>query len=116
MEATTKELVIKTGAGETVGRVNLKEGVLDGHCEWYDGRGELVAYGFFKDGAPFTGTFLNWWKFFPEPHEADPYEATTYAQDWVTQFESFFRSERPKYEMILEVYYRGRAYTPTTTG
>jgi hypothetical protein len=52
MEATTKELVIKTAAGETVGRVNLKEGVLDGHCAWYDGRGELVAYGFFKDGAP----------------------------------------------------------------
>jgi hypothetical protein len=116
MDATTKELVIKTEVGAVVARINMKGAVLEGHCEWRDGSGDLVAYGFFKDGSPFTGTFLNWSKFFPEPNKAHPYEATTYAQDWVTKFEMVFRSERPKYDMLLEAYYRGRAYTPTTTG
>jgi hypothetical protein len=108
MTRPAEELVIKTADGEVVARLNAKGAALHGHCEWYDLRGDLVAYGFFKDGAPFTGTFLNWAKFFGDLSKEEPYEVTAYCRDWVTIFEASFRSESPKYEMVLEAYRKGQ--------
>ena len=109
MEETTREIVIKNDTGQIVARVNLRDAVLHGHCEWRDGRDNLVAYGFFKDGAPLTGTFLNWSRFLNQIPKSNPYDATLYCQDWVTVFEISFASEPPKYEMVIEAFYKGRA-------
>jgi hypothetical protein len=104
----TKEVVIRSEWGSVVARLNLDEGILNGHCEWYDGRGNLVAYGVFKQGVPHTGTFPNWARFFSNPNEENVYESQTYCQDWVTTFESMFDSEPPTYEMVLEAYSNGK--------
>jgi hypothetical protein len=110
MAETAKEVVIKTERGEVVARINLEDAVLHGHCEWYDGWGNLIAYGFFKNGTPFTGTFLNWTKFFGDLRKEDPYDAKAYCKDWVTVFEACFRSESPKYEMVIEAYCKEQEY------
>jgi len=107
MTETAKEVVVKSKTGEVVGRMNLENGVLHGHCEWYDGWGNLVACGYFKNGAPFAGTFLNWTKFFGHVRQEEPYDPTVYCQDWVTIFESGFDSEPPKYDKVIEAYSRG---------
>ncbi len=88
MEETTKGIVIKNDLGEVVARINVRDDVLHGHCEWRDGRGSLIAYGFFKDGAPFSGTFLNWSNFLNQLPKDNPYDAAAYCQDWVTIFEN----------------------------
>ena len=59
MVESTKEIAMNNKLEKIVARINVKDTVLHGHCEWYDGRGNLIAYGFFKNGVPFTGTFLN---------------------------------------------------------
>ena len=89
MADTTNEIVIKTAQGTVVARINSKDATLDGHCEWYDTWSNLIAYGFFTNGAPFTGIFLNWAKFFGL-HQEDPYDPKLYCQDWVTLFEVLF--------------------------
>jgi hypothetical protein len=104
---TTKTIVISSERGEVVTRVDMTGAVLHGHCEWYDGESNLVAYGFFKSGVPFTGTFLNWAKFFDEFSKDNPYDPAAYCKDWVTIFEAGFDSEPPKYEMVIEAYWRG---------
>jgi len=104
-----KEVVVQTSAGAIVARMNLEAGVLDGHCEWYDGWGNLVAYGVFKSGLPFTGTFLNWSRFFDDPTNIDPYNANDYCNDWVTIFEAGFDSEPPNYERVIEVFWKGQS-------
>ena len=108
MAKITKDVVIKTDRGDVVARMNLKDAVLDEHCEWYDGLGNLVAYGFFNNGAPLTGTFLNWANFFSDFPQEDPFEGELYCQDWVTIFEASFLSESPKYELVTESYSNGR--------
>ena len=115
MAETTREIVLEKKKGEVVARISHRGSVLDGHCEWYDGRGDLVAYGFFKNGAPLTGTFLNWANFFPDSKEG-PYDATAYCQDWITTFESCFRSESPKYDLVIEAYCNGRKILPLSAG
>ena len=107
MAGTTKQVVIKTEMGEVVARISIKGILLHGHCEWFDGRGNLIAYGFFKDSTPFTGTFLNWAKFLGQLSKENPYASAVYCRDWVTIFEACFASEPPKYEMVIEVYYKG---------
>lgn len=107
MAEKTKEIVIKTTMQDIVARMNLKDTLLHGHCEWYDLRGNLVAYGFFKDGAPLAGTFLNWANFLGELPKENPYDAALYCQDWVTIFEACFASEPPNYKMVIEAYYNG---------
>jgi hypothetical protein len=102
------EIVVRTSAGAIVARMNLEASVLHGHCEWYDGWGNLVAYGVFQSGLPFTGTFLNWSRFFDDPANQDPYDANNYCKDWVTIFEAGFDSEPPHYERLLEVYCKGQ--------
>ena len=112
MSGKSQEVIIRTEQGRAVARINLKGAALHGHCEWYDGAGDLIAYGFFKDGAPFTGTFPNWTKFFSSPGAEDPYDPAVYCRDWVTFFEMSFASSPPNYESVLEAYYKGREYTP----
>lgn len=115
MAETTREIVIERQNGEVVARISRQDSLLHGHCEWYDGWGDLVAYGFFRNGAPLTGTFLNWANFFHDSTE-DPYDATAYCQDWITTFESCFRSESPKYELVMEAYCNGRKIQPLPMG
>lgn len=103
-----KEIIVQTSAGAIVARMNLEAGVLHGHCEWYDGWGNLVAYGFFHNGLPFTGTFLNWSRFFDDAATQDPYDANNYGKDWVTIFEAGFDSEPPNYERVIEAYWKGQ--------
>lgn len=105
-EAATREIVIRSDMGDLVARINLDGGVLHGQCEWYDGSGELVACGVFKNGLPFTGTFLNWSRFFADPTSS--YDANNYCKDWVTIFEAGFDSELPNYERVIEAYCKGR--------
>ena len=106
-----EEIVIKAESGALVARLNLKDAVLDGHCEWFDGRGDAIAYGLFKNGIPFSGTFLNWTKYFSHLAGGTPYDPKTYCQDWVTMFESCFDSEPPKYELVLEAYFKEQEYS-----
>lgn len=105
MTGLTKEMVIRNKSGGIVSRMNVIENKLHGHCEWYDGKGDLIAYGIFKDGIPFTGTFLNWAKFLTELDKEYPYNVENYCKDWVTIFETHFLSEQPKYELILEAFF-----------
>jgi len=109
---TTKEIVIRSGGGEVVARMNLEAGVLHGPCEWYDGWGNLVAFGFFKSGVPFTGTFLNWSKFMDDLSNENSYDPQTYCKDWVRIFEAGFDSELPRYERVLEAYCKGQKIYP----
>jgi hypothetical protein len=104
----TKEIVIRSDGGEVVARMNLEEGVLHGHCEWYDLGSNLVAYGFFKNGLPFTGTFLNWARYFGALSDENSYDPQTYCKDWATIFEAGFDSELPRYELAVEAYSNGR--------
>lgn len=107
MTAQTGELVIKNGMGNTVALFNVKNDMLHGRCVWFDTNGNLVADGIFKEGIPFTGSFLNWANFFTDVSKAAPYNPKVYGQDWVSRFEECFRSERPKYDMVLETYVDG---------
>jgi len=107
MSKKINNILIKNKQNELVALINVKDTVLHGHCEWYDKRGNLIAYGFFKNGAPFTGTFLNWTNFFTELRKENPYDAIVYCQDWVSKFEACFLSELPNYAMVIEAYYNG---------
>jgi len=104
---TMREIIIRNNREELVARINTRDSLLHGHCEWYDGYGKLMAYGFFDNGVPFSGTFLNWGKFFAEFSKENPFEAALYSKDWVFLFEACFRSEAPKYEKVIEAYYKG---------
>ena len=107
MTAPTDEIVIQNAIGNTVGRFNVKNELLHGRCVWFDGNGNPVADGIFEEGIPFTGSFLNWANFFPDVSKAAPYDLKVYRQDWVSRFEECFRSQRPKYDMVLETYVDG---------
>lgn len=112
MADITREIIIKNKMEDIVGRINVKNTILHGHCEWYDGRGNLVAYGYFNHGVPFTGTFLNWTNFLTELPMEKAFDVEMYCQDWVSRFESYFRSESPKYEIVIETYYIGLKISP----
>jgi hypothetical protein len=105
---TTRERVVKTAQGELVGRMNLRDAALQGVCEWYDGHGDLVAFGIFENGAPYTGTFLNWSKHFSGFGSDAPFDPAVYCQNWVTLFEAGYLSESPKYQTVIEAYSRGK--------
>ena len=115
VEGTTQEIVIRTDGGEVVARMSSKEGVLHGHCEWYDLDRNLVAYGFFIRGLPFTGTFLNWARFFSDFSKDNSYNPPTYCKDWITVFEAAFDSEPPKYELLVEAYSKGKQLWPSAS-
>jgi hypothetical protein len=107
MAGTSREMVVKTPLGETVARIGMKDKVLHGHCEWYDLRGNMVAYGFFRDGVPIAGTFLNWANVLGQLDKATPYDAAAYCQDWVTVFEAHYASQPPDYTLVAEAYCNG---------
>lgn len=99
--------IIRDGHHRTVAVMEVKDGLLDGKCEWYDSRGALVAFGFFRKGKPYAGTFINWTRFLPSKQGTQPYELEYYCADWVTLFESSFDSESPQYANVLEAYSNG---------
>ena len=106
VNGNSNTLIIKNSKGIVVAKISIKNAVLDGHCEWRNGEGELVAYGTFKKGMPYAGTFLNWSTFFSELKD-NPYGLPLYAKDWITVFEESFLSESPTYYKLLEFYYKG---------
>jgi hypothetical protein len=113
MASNSEEIVITSDGGQVVARMNSAAGVLHGHCEWFDLWGSLVAYGVFENGVPFTGTFLNWSRFFADTADPNPYDANQYCKDWVTIFEAGFDSESPNYERVIEVYCKGQRISPS---
>jgi hypothetical protein len=104
-----EEIIVRTDGGTVVARMNFAHTGLDGHCEWFDLGGNLVAYGQFKDGAPYTGTFLAWNRHFCHLFTSAPYDRETYCRDWITLFEAGFDSEPPAYDQVVEAYCKGRA-------
>jgi len=112
MEETAKEISVQTADGRVVARMNLRNGVLHGLCEWFDGCGNRVARGTFADGVPVTGTFLDWNRFFPGSCGQDPFAPETYGQDWVTKFEASFLSQSPDYGLVSERYRDGQRIAP----
>jgi hypothetical protein len=108
MKGGTETRVIKNRGNRTIAAMEIKDGLLDGKCEWYDGSGGLIAFGFFRKGEPWAGTFISWAPFFPPNATTKPYDIEYYCDDWVTIFESGFDSERPQYAKVLEVYSDGR--------
>ncbi|RPH32885.1 MAG: hypothetical protein EHM93_07515 [Bacteroidales bacterium] len=102
-----KNIIVRNKRNETVGLIGIEDGVLHGHCEWYNSKGKLISYGLFKKGYPFTGTFLNWSNFLPISNKNNKYDQEFYCKDWITIYESSFLSESPKYEKIIEAYCNG---------
>ncbi len=107
MSGKTEDRVIRDHRGKTVAVMQIRDSLLDGKCEWYDGKGGLIACGFFKDGKPWAGTFLNWTLFMPEQDRAQPYDLVTHCKDWVSVFEASFDSEPPQYRKLIEVHSNG---------
>lgn len=113
MTEPAEERTIGTASGGIAARVTVKDGVLDGLCEWYDSRGRPVARGSFERGVPHTGTFLNWASYFSDFNGRAPYDAEIYCRDWITIFEAGFFSQSPQYELVSEHYRDGRKIAPT---
>jgi hypothetical protein len=108
MAGKSEERIIQDQNGKTVAVMQLKNGVLDGKCEWFNGKGELVVYGFFKEGKPWAGTFLNWTLFMQGQNIKNPYDVAIHCRDWISLFEASFDSEIPHYEKLIEVYSIGK--------
>ena len=107
MTGKIENRVIQNNAGKTVAVMRLKESALDGKCAWYNGQGGLIAYGFFKNGKPWAGTFLNWTLFMQLKDKTRPYNVTNHCQDWVSLFEASYDSETAHYLLLVEVYSDG---------
>lgn len=86
----------------------LKDKKLHGNCNWYSLKGVMLSSGEFKNGKPFTGSFLNWSKVINNIFKEDVYEIESYCKDWVTFYESGFDSALPKYITFLEFYNEGK--------
>ena len=99
--------VVKDDRQRTVAVMETADGLLNGKCEWYDSKHRLIAFGFFVNGTPRAGTFINWALFFSPEKGLKPYDVGFYCNDWVTIFEASFDSERPQYGRILEAYSDG---------
>ena len=106
------KLIIKDESGKIVAEMSLQNGELNGLCKWFDGTGELVAVGLFKEGQPWSGTFLNWSLFFPSEQGSPIYSLEQHGRDWITLYESQFDSEEPDYEPVVESYCRGKRVSP----
>jgi len=103
----TEKIIIKNDLNKIVAVMYVSNSLLNGQCKWYDSRGELISDGEFIRGKPYTGTFINWSNFLGEFNQEYPYDISVYCKDWVTRFEMSFRSERPKYDIVLENYNKG---------
>jgi hypothetical protein len=104
--------IIKNREGGVIARIDRRDAVLEGLCEWYDGQRNLLSCGVFHNGRPFAGTFLNWSNFFSEFEKDSPFDPAVYCRDWLSLFEASFRSESPKYEILIEAYFRGAKLIP----
>jgi hypothetical protein len=109
MPENTEEKIITNNEGRIIAKINYKGKVLNGTCEWYDAIGNLIVYGFFKNGVPFSGTFLNW-SHFSQISKDKPYDPINYCKDWVTIFEAAYDSVDPDYGSLIEVYVRGEKF------
>lgn len=107
----TEKIIIKDDFDKVMAVMYVNNLLLHGRCKWYNGRGELVSDGEFQNGKPYTGTFINWSNFLGEFNEENPYDTSVYCKDWITRFELSFRSEYPKYDIVLENYYEGEKVT-----
>lgn len=107
-----KKLTIRNETGDVVVAMSVQDGELDGLCEWFDGKGELVSVGLFKHGQPWSGTFLNWDRFLASEQSSSIYSMESYYKDWITLYESQFDSEKPDYELVVESYCRGKRICP----
>lgn len=112
MTSVENELVIKDESGNTVATMSIQNGELNGLCEWFDGKGELISVGLFKHGQPWSGTFLNWDRFLASEQGSSIYSMESYYKDWITFYESQFDSEEPDYEPVVETYCRGKRMCP----
>lgn len=101
------KIQIEDARGTVVGVLYKKGDQLNGLCEWHNSSGELISFGYFENGLPVAGSFLNWSLFFGPPPDGKPYAITYYNKDWVTSFEESFLSSSPKYEVVLEFYSNG---------
>jgi hypothetical protein len=101
-----EELIVKNDHGKTVMRGYMLNGKMEGVCVWYDGAGQTVSEGTFKEGKPHDGTFLDWSLFFGE-EITEPYVPSVYAKDWVTPFESSFLSQQVDYSKVRVTYENG---------
>lgn len=106
------ELIVKGESGNIVARMSVRDGELNGQCRWFDGAGELVAVGFFKQGRPWSGTFLNWSSFLPGDEGSPTYSQQRHGRDWITLYESTFDSVAPDYQPIIEAYCKGKRICP----
>ena len=78
-----KESTVKSDKGFVVIKGSTLNGSMEGECIWYDGTGKPILNGIFRDGKPFSGTFVDWSLEFKEL-KSDPFEPKEYAKDWVT--------------------------------
>ncbi len=110
MPENAEEKIIINEEGRIIAKININGKVLNGTCEWYDANGNLIVYGFFKNGIPFSGTFLNWSDFSAQISKNNPYDPITYCRDWITLFEASYDSDVPDYKSLIEVYSRGEKF------
>ena len=87
---------------------SVRNNQLHGECIWYAHNGVMIASGVFKDGKPYTGSFLNWSKVIDNIFLEDNYEVKTYCRDWISFYESGFDSKSPDYTSFLEFYDQGK--------
>lgn len=86
----------------------VDETKMDGECSWFNGKGQKVTQGTFKDGEPWEGTFLDWSLFIDNWKGNNPFEATEYAKDWVTIYEASFLSRKIDYSPVIVSYKNGK--------
>lgn len=110
MPGKNEEKIIVASNGKLVAKMHITANILDGTCEWYDVTGKLLVYGFFDNGIPFSGTFLNWSLFSNQILKDKPYDPSTYCKDWITLFEASYDSEMPDYKRLIEVYVKGEKF------
>jgi hypothetical protein len=104
----TKE--VRAPSGQIVARMQVRDGVLDGPCEWFDGHGREVARGTFSHGAPRDGTFLDWSRY--QPDLKDPWTVAQHSKDWITLFEAGYLSQSPDYQLVRVAYQAGVRLEP----
>jgi acyl-CoA thioesterase I len=100
--ASLEEKTIQSVNGRRIAIYHLQNNVLEGSFEWFNGQGESIANGIYKNGLPWSGTFLNWSVVFGEFDKENVWEIKLYCRDWVTLFEGGYDSAIPDYGRVME--------------
>lgn len=109
MTEQADKTVIRNADGERIVAImDIADNMLNGTCVWYNGNGDPIAYGLFRQGVPWAGTFINWSTAFGEINKEDPYAVEAYCKDWVSIYEAGFDSISPTYRNLIEAYENGR--------